>query len=504
MSGLELYAQGIPYVFTPDVLLYLLIGVLAGVVVGSLPGLSATMAVAVMTPLTFSMDTIPALALLLGTYCAALFGGSISAILVNIPGTPGAVMTTLDGYPMNQRGEAGRALGLATVGSVLGGLVSVIILMVAAPPIASLALKFSAQEYFSLALFGVSMMAYVSSGSLVKGLLSGMIGLLLATVGTDPTTGSLRFTFGVTELLSGFSLLSVMIGLFGLTEVLISTERIVTGKKIKPQLSKMLPSFSTLFKHKGTIVRSAFVGTIVGAAPAAGGTIASIISYGLEKRLSKHPEKFGTGIPEGILAPETANNASTGGSMIPMMTLGIPGDAVTAILIGALLIHGLQPGPMLFTQQPHIVSSIFLLMALANILFLFIGLAGAKLISKLLNVHPGMLYPIIALLCIVGTYAAQSMLFDVIVLLVFGILGYILNKVGIPAAPMVLGLILGPIVESSFRRSLIMDNGNLMTFFTRPISAFFLILTIFILISPLLGKLKTYIIKKIFNKEVTV
>lgn len=500
LSGLELYALGIPYVFQPEVLLWLVVGVVSGILVGALPGLSATMAVAVITPLTFTMEPITALALLLGTYCSALYGGSISAILVNIPGTPGAVMTTLDGYPMAQKGKAGQALGIATVASVLGGLFSVVVLMVAAPPIANLALKFSAQEYFALALFGVSMMAYVSSGSLAKGLLSGMIGLLIATIGTDPTTGTLRFTFGIDNLLSGLDVLPVLIGLFGLTEILTSTERIHAGSMVKAQLSKMIPSRALLFKNKGTILRSSVVGTLVGAAPAAGGTIAAIIAYGMEKRISKHPEKFGTGIPEGIFAPETANNASTGGAMIPMLTLGIPGDAVTAILIGALMIHGLQPGPMLFAQQPHIVSSIFILMALANVLFLFVGLGGARMISKVLNVHPGLLYPMIALMCIVGTYAARNFIFDVVILLIFGVMGYGFSKIGIPAAPMVLGVILGPIVESNFRRALVISEGSITPFFTRPISATFMILTILIFISPWLNNLIPYIKKKFSSK----
>lgn len=482
----DIYTAGIPLVFQADVLLMLLLGVVTGVIIGTLPGLSATMAVAVLTPLTFSLDTTQAFALLLGTYCSAVFGGSISAILVNIPGTPSAVMTSLDGHPMAQRGEAGPAIGLAIVSSLIGGLFSVIVLMVLAPPIAELALEFSAEEYFALAIFGVSMMAYVSGSSLLKGLVSGAIGLLLATIGSDPGTGALRYTFGNVNLITGLDIIPVLIGLFGLTEVFINVSKCGIKKKVEQRISKILPKFSTIRKNIMVLMRSSVLGVIVGAAPAAGGTIAAIMSYGLEKRLSKHPEKFGTGVPEGIIAPESANNASTGGAMIPLLTLGIPGDAVTAILIGALMIHGLQPGPLLFANNPSFVSSIFILMALSNIGFFIVATLGTRPISRLLNVNDSLLYPIIGLLCVVGTYASRGLMFDVWVLLVFGIIGYFMSKAGIPSAPMVLGLILGPIVEKNLTRTLIISNGSILSIFTRPISAVFMIMTIFILFGPVI------------------
>lgn len=495
--NLDFYTAGLSLVFQMDVMLMLMLGVISGIIIGCMPGLSATMAVAVLTPLTFSLDTTQAFALLIGTYCSAVFGGSISAILVNIPGTPSAVMTTLDGHPMAQRGEAGSAIGLAIVSSLIGGLFSVLILMLLAPPIAELALKFSAEEYFALAIFGVSMMAYVSGKSLIKGLIAGALGLLLATIGSDPGSGILRYTFGNVNLITGVDIIPVLIGLFGLTEVLINVSKCGIKKKVEQRIGKILPSFKVIREHAGTLLRSSVLGVVVGAAPAAGGTIASIMAYGLEKRLSKHPEKFGTGIPEGLMAPESANNASTGGAMIPLLTLGIPGDAVTAVLIGALMIHGLQPGPLLFTNNPKFVSSIFILMALANIAFFFVASIGTKPISKMLNISDSLLYPIIGLLCIIGTYASRGLLFDVGVLIICGILGYLMSKVGIPTAPLVLGLILGPIVEKNLTRTMIISNGSLTSLFTRPISLIFMLLTLFVLFGPVIQKL----IKKTIKSE---
>jgi len=485
---MDIYTLGLPLVFQWNVILMLLLGIVSGILIGTLPGLSATMAVAVFTPLTFALKPIPAFALLLGTYCSAVFGGSISAILVNIPGTPSAVMTTLDGHPMAKRGEAGRAIGLAISSSFIGGIFSVIVLMLLAPLIANFALKFSAQEYLMLALFGVSMMAYISGKSILKGLLSGLLGLFLATVGMDPGTGAIRYTMGSVDLLAGLDIVPVLIGLFGLTEVLIHVKEIGRERIVEKQIGKILPELSTLTKNIRSLVRCSVLGTLVGAAPAAGGTVAAIMAYGMEKRLSKEPEKFGAGIDVGIIAPEAANNASTGGAMIPMMTLGIPGDAVTAILIGALRIHGLQPGPLMFSQNKEIVSSIFILMALSNAGFFLLATLGARTISRVLNIDQKILYSVIALLCVVGAYASRSSLFDVAVLLVFGALGYLMNKVGIPSAPLVLGLILGPIVESNFKRTLVISNGKWSSLLTRPISLVLLLLTLLLLLAPLMKK----------------
>ncbi|MFS0862006.1 tripartite tricarboxylate transporter permease [Fredinandcohnia sp. 179-A 10B2 NHS] len=488
MSPFDLYTAGLSNVFVPEVIMMLLIGTLAGVIIGALPGLTATMGVAVMTPLTFGMSAEMSFALLLGVFSGGVYGGSMTAVLANIPGTPSSMMTALDGYPLGQKGEAGKAIGMATIASFIGGLISAVILSIFAPSIARVALNFSAQEYFAVALFGLGIIAFISNGSMIKGLLSGCLGLLIATVGMDPMTGFERFTAGSADLLSGVELLPVLIGIFGLGEILIVAFSSLNGVKTTKQIGKIIPSKEEIKENTPTIFRGSIIGSFIGAIPAAGGTIAGIIAYGFEKRISRNPEKFGTGYLKGVSAPESANNATTGGAMIPMLTLGIPGDAITAILIGALVLHGLQPGPLLFQNNPDIVSMIFILLLLSNFAFLAIGLLGARVVSKVMTTPMGILLPTILILCAVGTYSIRNSFFDLGVLIVFGIVGFLFNKADIPAAPLVLGLILGPLVEQNLRRSLVLSEGDFLTFFTRPISATFLVLTILVLVFPLLTK----------------
>lgn len=484
MSGFELFFLGWELVFTVEVLLTLLVGVVAGVLIGALPGLTATMSVAIFTPLTFGMTVQQAFALLLGAYCGGVYGGSMSAVVAKIPGTPSAMMTQLDGYPMGQRGEGGKAICYATVASFIGGLFSIFILVVFAPPLARIALEFSAEEYFSVALFGLSIIAYVSSGSMIKGFISGLFGVLLASVGMDPMTAYPRFTAGSADLLSGFELLPILIGVFGLANVLEIIE-VQYGKPTKTfKVKKILITWKELKKVLPTIIRQSPVGVVVGAIPAAGGTIASIVSYGIEKRFSRYPEKFGTGIPEGICAPESSNNASTGGALIPLLSLGIPGDAIGAILIGALMIHGLTPGPLLFRDSPDVISSIFILKTLATIFFLFVGLGMAKLIGYVLRLPYGILVPSIMVFCVVGSFAIRNAFFDVGVLLVFGLIGFLFNKINVPVSPLVLGFILGPILESNLRRGLVLSRGNPLTFLTRPISLMFILGTVLMMVVP--------------------
>ena len=494
MNFFELYTLGLPLVLNFYTIIILLIGVTSGIIIGALPGLTATMSVAVMLPLTFGLNSHTAFALLLGAYCGGMYGGSITAVLAKLPGTPAAMMTTLDGYPMGQKGQAGKAIGIATVSSFIGGLVSVFILSIFAPVIANVALEFSAQEYFSIGVFALSIIAYISPGSMVKGFLAGCIGLLLSTIGMDCVTGYQRYTFNSLNLLGGLEILPVLIGIFGLAEVFELSETKISSFKVIKQIGRIVPTIKELKKIIPTIMRSSTIGVFIGAVPAAGATMASIVAYGMEKRLSNHPEKFGTGIAEGIAAPEAANNGCTGGAMIPMLSLGIPGDPVTAILIGALLIHGLRPGPLLFKNNPEFVSSIFILMAMANFIFLGVGLLGAKIVSKVITIPLSIMLPIILVLCTVGTYAVRNSIFDLWVLIVFGVVGYLLNKGNIPPAPLVLGFILGPMIEENLRRALILSRGNYLSFFNRPISVLFLILTVVILISP-------YIIKKILSKK---
>jgi putative tricarboxylic transport membrane protein len=487
---LNLYAQGIPLVFQFNVIIALIIGTTIGIIFGVIPGLSATIGVAIFTPLTFTMSTSVAFAVLLGIYCGSVYGGSISAILVNIPGTAASVMTKLDGHPLAQKGEAGRAIGLATTSSFIGGVISVFLLAFFAPKLANFALRLSAQEYFAICLFGISIIAYISDGSPIKGLISGIIGLLLATVGTDPITAYTRFTFNKAEIVGGFEVIPLMVGLFGISEVL----KMVENKDIAQPKAKIfdrarMNSFKEVFKYFGTVIRGSAIGTFIGAVPATGGTIASIISYGVEKRLSKHPETFGKGEPRGIIGPESANNAATGGAMIPMLTLGIPGDVVTAILIGALMLHGLAPGPLLFEQNPEIVSSIFILLFLSNILFLILGLFGAKYFAKVVSWPKPILVSMILCLAIVGTFSVRNSIFDIWVLVIAGFAGYMMNKFGIPTAPLILGFILGGMVEQYLRQSLVLSYGNIFSFFSRPISSVALILTILTIFSPYITKL---------------
>jgi putative tricarboxylic transport membrane protein len=489
-SFLDLYTAGLPLVANLNVFLLLLVGVILGVVIGAMPGLTSTMGVAVMTPLTYGLPVANAFALLLGVYCGGVYGGSITAVVAKIPGTPSAMMTTLDGYPMGQRGEAGKAIGIATVSSTIGGLFSVVILTFCAPIVAGFALKFSAQEYFAIAIFGLCIIAYISEGSIIRGIISAILGLFVATIGSDPLTGYPRFSFNQFILLEGIEMIPLLIGLFGLSEVLLVCEKNMKNIQVVQKIGRILPTREDMRKIFPTIARAAPIGTIVGAIPAAGGTIAAIIAYGLEKRMSEHPEKFGTGIPEGIAAPEAANNAVTGGAMIPMLTLGVPGDAVTAILIGALLIHGLTPGPNLFNENMPVVSSIFILLAASNIMFMFVGLIGAKLITKAINAPMSLLLPIISIFCVIGTFSIRYAVFDIYVLVVFGLVGYIFGKIGMPTAPMVLGFVLGELVENGLRRGMMLARGDYLTFFTRPISTFFLVASLLLLLSPQIKKLR--------------
>jgi len=493
--GFDLYLVGFR-LFDGTVILFMVLGVLLGIIVGALPGLTATMGVSILVPLTYNLSPTAALMMLLGIYCAANYAGSISATLVNIPGTPSAVMTTLDAYPMAQKGQAGRAIGLATLSSALGGLFSVFTLALFSPMIASIALKFTSLEMFLVALWGISIMAYVSPGSTLKGLISGIFGLLIATVGFDPLTAAPRFTFGSVYLSAGVQFIAVMIGLFGVSEILLNIEK--NPATAKQEIFRVENSFESLKEMKGlwgTILRSSIVGVIIGAIPGAGGTIASIVAYAQQKRFSRHPEELGKGSPEGIAAAESANNACTGGAMTTLLSLGIPGDAVTAILIGAFVLHGLQPGPFLFEKHFDLVSAIFIGMVFINILFFLFGMFGAKYFARLLFIPRPALNTGILSLCVIGTYAVQSSMFDVGVMLFFGVLGYLMNKQEIPRAPLVLGLILGPLMEENFRRWIGLAHGKYLavlwdTYTKNPVSVLLTILVILTFLLPAFQKQK--------------
>lgn len=478
---MEQVMSGIMSVFDPMVLALIMLGVVAGIVIGAIPGLSVTMGVALFLPLTYTMESpIAALSLIMGLYIGGTSGGLISAILLNIPGTASSIATTFDGHPMAARGEAGKALGVGIVFSFLGGLFSYIILMMIAPTVAKVALQFGPYEYFSLAAFSLTMIASLSSGSVLKGLICGLFGFSLSFVGMAPITGFTRFTMGMNQLKAGFSLLPVLIGLFAVSQILIYAEEknkeetcVVTSYKIK--------GFGfTREDVKGQGVNaliSALIGTGIGILPGLGGSICNILAYGTVKNRSKYPEKFGTGIVDGIIASETSNNACTGGALVPLMTLGIPGDNTTAIILAGFMVHGITPGPMLFQEQGVLVYGIFAALIVANFFMLFAEFAGMRVFVKLLSIPKNILLPLVIAFCVVGAFGVNNRVFDVAAMLFFGIIGYLLKKFKFPESPIILGLILGPILETNLRRGLMKSQGSFLPFLTEPISAVFLLIT---------------------------
>ena len=486
-------------VLEPANLLAVLFGTAVGIVVGGLPGLSTNMGIALLFPLTFSFQGVGGILMLLGIYCGSIYGGSISAILLNTPGTPASAATTLDGYPMAViNKQPGRALGLSTMGSTFGGLFSAVCLMLLSPLLAKVALQFSKQEYFALAVFGISIITSVSSGSVLKGLMGGLIGLFIATMGIDAMSGEIRFTFGTIYLLGGLSFIPVLIGLFAFSQVLLTIEQSAGEQEVKHDivLTRVLPTWADIKRVFGTMIRSSFIGTFIGCVPGTGGDISSFISYNEAKRWSKNKEEFGHGAPEGIVAPETGNNAVSGGAMIPMLTLGIPGDGATAIMLGAFMVQGLQPGPLLFTEHAPKIYTVFLGFFLANILMGAMGFSLIRLFVKVVNIPKKYLMPVIFILTFVGSYAYNNSLIDVFVMVGFGFLGYFLNKMEFSMSAIIIGIILGKMAEANFRGALMMSDGDMMTFAERPICAFFLAVALVSLLSPLYGPLVKRVLKK--------
>ncbi len=462
------------------------VGTLFGIILGALPGVSSTMSLAVLMPLSFSMSPIHGMIFLMGIFSASVYGGSISAILVNIPGTPGAIVTQMDGYPMAQKGRAGEAMTYALFASTFGGILGWLLLVFFAPLVADAALHFQSPEYAAVTFFGLTMLAYATPGSTFKALVSGTIGLALATVGLDEVTGVGRFDFGNAALQSGISIIPVAVGIFGLAEVLRNIESASGRFEVIKNIQRLMPPLSEMRRLWPMAVRGSIIGAFVGAIPAAGSAIAVTVAYAQEKRMSKHPERYGTGIPEGIVAPESANNACVGGALVPMMTLGIPGDSMTAVLIGALLIYGLRPGPQLFTERLDFVAVVYVALLLAIILTLIFGLIGIRAFARILWAPKNVLMTTIALLCVVGSYAVRNSMFDVFVMIAAGAIGYVMHLVKMPVAPVVFGLILGPLLEENIRRSLIANSGDWSIFVTRPISLSLLLISIFALIYPAL------------------
>jgi putative tricarboxylic transport membrane protein len=486
--GADLLA-GLDATLQLEVLVFLLAGVTLGAIFGSLPGLTATMGVAVLTPLTFWVSAEQGLAMLLGIYCGAIPAGGIPAILINVPGTPASIATSWDGYPLAQKGRAGLALGVNALLSALGQLVSILFLAVAAFPLASFALRFGPSEYFGLALFGISLMAGVSGRRVIQGLLAGMLGLALALVGLDPMTAYPRYTFGLSEFLDGISFVPVMIGLFGVSEVLIQiSERRASLVIDAGALGRIFPSLAQWRKLLPSGLGGAGLGTLIGAIPAAGGDIGSVIAWEQARRVSKDKDEFGKGSLKGLSASCASSNSAIGGAMTTMLTLGIPGDAVSAILIGALLTHGLQPGPLLFRDHRPFVFTIVCLLVLASLLTMVVGLLGARPLARILKVPNPWLWAGILLFGTVGSYALNNAVVDVWAMFAAGVVGFLLRKANVPLGPLVLGLILGPMMEANLRRALILSRGDWIGTLTRPITLFFLVATLASLVLPLLRR----------------
>jgi putative tricarboxylic transport membrane protein len=483
---MEAFINGFISLGDPQLLLVLLVSTLGGVVIGALPGLNATNGAALLLPFTLSMEAIPAIASLVAIYCSATFAGAITAILINTPGTPASATTCLDGYPLAQRGEAGRALGLAVVSSTIGGVLSVICLMIAAPLLARMAYQFTPPEYFALTLFGMSMLASIGEGSPLKNLISGTFGVFLALVGVDMLTSVERFTFGSHDLYDGIGFVPVMIGIFGISELIVQASSLDKRKERVSMKAVQLPTRDDYRQVWKTILRSSGIGIFIGILPAEGATVASMIGYNEAKRWSKTPEQFGKGAIEGIAGSEAANNAATGGAMVPTLALGIPGSATAAVILAGLMVHGIRPGPSMFTEQANFAYTIFWSMMLVNLLFLVVGLTGAKIFARITLIPTQVLWPCVFMVSIVGAYALDQSMFDVWVVLISGIIGFFMRRYGFSVVPLAIGLILGEMLEQRLGQSMVMLDEKWWLMFTRPLALFFFCLTIAALFGPVL------------------
>lgn len=474
---MEPLIQGMAFVLQPHTLLWIVVGDIVGIFIGAMPGLTATMGLALFLPVSLHLDSLTAIGLLLGLYFGAVTGASIPAILFGIPGNPNAIATALDGLPMARKGQAGMALGGAVIASFLGGLISTAALLAASPALARFSLLFGPAEYFALAVASLTIIASVSGTNLLKGVVMGAIGVFLATVGTDTMTGIGRFTFGDPFLTGGIGLVPVLIGMFGITQALDDAARSrAVGEIVTQQLGRLFPSLRTLWGMWRTILESSWIGTFVGILPGAGASVAVVLAYERAKQRSAHPEEFGTGRLEGVVAPEVANNACIGGGLIPTFTLALPAESAAVPILAAMIIHGVTPGPLLFSFQPHFIYAVVFAMIVANVTTCLFQLGGIRIFVKALSIPQAMMTPIVIALSILGAYALNGWMLDAVVALSAGILGFVLKRAGYPLIPLILGLVLGPMMESEFRRMLIITGGDLSVFVTRPISAALLLL----------------------------
>lgn len=459
----------------------------AGIIVGAIPGLGATMAIAILTSFTAKMAVLPSMAVLVGIYVGAVYGGSISATLMKVPGTAAAIMTSQDAYPMAKRGEAGKAIGISAYSSFIGGIIGTLFLILGCSAFSVIAVKFAYPEYFVLAIFGLCVIAGTND-NLLKGIVSAAFGVLISCVGMDNLTGTLRLTMGIHELMSGYDLIAVLIGIFGVAELIKQLVNMKTAKPMKQELSNIFPTKETRRKIRKTIVKSSIMGTFIGILPGAGAQISAFVAYETEKNSSDHPGEFGTGIPEGIAAPESANNATVGGTLIPTLALGVPGDPTTAIMISALALHGVICGPGIFQSSAQSVNGIYVFMLVANIAMFVMAIFGARFFAKIIELDSRILVPIILATCIIGTYSSSNLTFSIIVMVVMGVIGFLMEKVNLSPAAAILGVVLGQLCETNLRSALVMSRGSWQIFF-RFIPNIFWVLTIIMIAQPRIKKM---------------
>ena len=473
----------------PNNLLFCFLGVVLGQIVGILPGLGPASAIALLLPASFGLSPESAIILLAGIYYGAMYGGTITSVLLNVPGEAASVVTCLDGYQMARQGKAGAALGIAAFGSFIAGTIGNIVLSFLAPPLAEIALEFGPPEYFALMVLGMMTLVAFVSGSIVKGMAMAATGVIIGSIGMDIVSGMARFTLGIQELMDGIGLIPVIMGLFGIAEVLVSAEEMGEKQVFDTKIKDLFPTLADWSVSIGAIFRGTIIGFLLGILPGAGSVVAIFASYAAEKKVSKYPEKFGTGMIEGVAGPESANNAAAAAGFVPLLALGIPGTVVMALLFGALLIHGLQPGPMLFKDHPHVVWGLIISMYIGNLMLLLLNVPLIPLWIKCLKIPYQILFPVILLFCMIGAYSINYSTTEVAFMIFFGLVGYLMKKCEYPLAPFILTFILGPNMEKYLGQALITGNGSPAVFFSRPISAFFVSVALLILFYPLVAKL---------------
>lgn len=494
---------GFQVALIPMNLLFCLVGVIIGTLVGVLPGIGPVGAMALLLPATFAVPLSSSLIMLAGIYYGAMYGGSTTSILVNIPGEAASVITCIDGYQMARQGRAGPALGISAIGSFIGGTISIIGLMIVAVPLAKAALKFGPPEYFALMCAGLIFLTYLTQGSIVKSLMMALVGILLGSVGLDMVLGVPRFTFDVNELTDGVGIIPVVMGLFGVAEVFTNLESIVLRDVLQTEIKNIWPSMKDYARTKWTIIRGSIIGFLLGILPGGGAILASFLSYAIEKKTSRNPESFGKGAIEGVAGPETANNAAAGGSLIPLLTLGIPPNVVMAMLFSAMIIHGVQPGPLLMKSSPDVFWGLVASMYIGNALLVLLNLPLIGVWVKLLKIPYRILLPLILLFCLIGAYSLNNSTFEVMVMIFFGGAGYLMRKFHYESAPLVLAFVMGPILEQNLRQSLLMSHGSFTIFVDRPISAVTLAIAFLLLLSNVLpfAKKKRGKVEEILKEE---